>query len=56
MYKFVGSNQVSFEYGKVYDVRKENDPVIGDCYAIKDESGGWYCYSKGFFEKNFIEA
>ncbi len=56
MYKYIGTSQVSLENGKIYEVRKETDSIIGDCYAVKDESGGWYCYSTSFFENNFIEV
>ena len=56
MYKYIGKNSVSFEHGSLYEVREEKDPVIGDCYAIKDESDEWYCYGKKFFENNFIKA
>lgn len=56
MYKFIGNSQVSFENGQLYNIRKEQDSVIGECYAIKDESGDWYCYSKTFFEQNFIKV
>ncbi len=55
MYKYIGRSQVAFEYGRIYDVREEHDPILGDCYAIKDESGEWYCYSKSFVEQNFTE-
>ena len=54
MYKYIGSDQVSFKKDNNYDARKEKDAVLGECYAIKDESGEWYCYSKKFFENNFI--
>lgn len=56
MYKYIGTNQVSFEHGRVYEAKRETDAVIGDCYAVKDESGDWYCYSTNFFEKNFVKV
>lgn len=52
-YKYIGENQVSFEYGNLYEAYKDNDDQMGDFYAIKDESGEWYCYSIDFFEANF---
>ncbi len=56
MYEYIGKTQVSFEYGSHYEALPEKDDVLGDCYAIKDESGEWYCYEIDFFNNNFREV
>lgn len=51
--KYIGKSKVSFENGMNYEIKAENDRVLGECFAIKDESGEWYLYGEKFVRENF---
>lgn len=53
MYRFIGKSCVAFENQQIYEAKRTTE-FFGECYSIKDESGGWYIYSVQFFEENFI--
>ena len=55
LYRYIGKSKVAFENGSMYEARKETDEMLGECYAVVDESDEEYLYSVSFFKSNFVK-